>query len=95
MQRMGGNRRKTRHKLAKNVREHGKIQLTKYLQEFSVGDRVCLTAEPAVQKGMYFPRFHGKTGVVSGQQGNCYSVTITDGKKVKSLLVHPVHLRKV
>ena len=51
--RIGGARRKTRHKLAKNVRERGKISLVKYFQEFKTGDKVCLAAEPSIQDGMY------------------------------------------
>ncbi len=53
-----------------------------------------MKAEPAVQHGMYYPRFHGKHGVVKGKQGNCYIVGIKDKNKAKDLIVHPVHLKK-
>jgi large subunit ribosomal protein L21e len=95
VQRIGGQRRKTRSKLKKDVRSKSKISLSKYFQTFNEGDRVLLKAEPAVQKGMYYPRFHGLTGIVKGKQGNCYVINIKDSKKEKSVLVHPVHLRKV
>ncbi|QQG38562.1 MAG: 50S ribosomal protein L21e [Candidatus Woesearchaeota archaeon] len=91
--RTGGFRRKTRHKLQKNVRDTGKISLRRYLTEFKEGQRVILNAEPAVQKGMYFPRFHGKSGVIKGKKGNCYEVEIKDGSKIKTVIVHPVHLK--
>lgn len=91
--RIGGMRRKTRNKLAKHARKKGKISIRQQLQEFSVGDKVLLKAEPAVQQGMYFPRFHGKIGTVTGTQGNCYLVDIYDGNKKKAVVVHPVHLR--
>jgi len=94
MQRTGGIRRKTRHKLSKNVRRRGKISLSKYFQCFQEGDRVFLVAEPAVQRGMYFPRFHGKTGTIKGMQGKSYYVEIVDGETKKTLIVHPVHLQK-
>jgi ribosomal protein L21E len=94
MQRVGGFRRKTRRKLSKNIRQKGKVSLTKFFQRLSEGDRVYLVAEPAVQKGMYFPRFHGKAGVVDGKQGSNYYIKIKDGRKSKRLLVHPVHLKK-
>jgi len=42
---------------------------------------------------MYFPRFHGLAGIVKGKKGNCYQVTIKDGRKTKELVVHPVHLK--
>lgn len=93
-QRIGGNRRKTRNKLKKNVRRQGKISLTRYFQKFNEGDKVYLTAEPAVQKGMYFPRFHGKAGIIKGKQGFCYKVQVKDMNKNKIIIIHPVHLKK-
>jgi len=95
MRRVGGNRRKTRYKLRKNVRDKGKISLTRYLQVLKDGEIVCLKAEPAVQKGMYFRRFHGKHGIVKGKKGKCYEVLIKDGGKKKTVIVHPVHLSKI
>lgn len=62
--RIGRFRRKTRHKLKKSIKERGKISISNYLQEFKPGDRVILKAEPAVQSGMYFPRFHGNAGII-------------------------------
>lgn len=94
MQRIGGFRRKTRSKLAKNFREKGKISIARFIQEFKEGDIVCLKAEPAVQKGMYFPRFHGKSAVVIGKRGKCYEVKIKDNNQEKTLIVHPIHLRR-
>ena len=91
--RVGGFRRNTRHKLRKNVRQHGKISLRKFLQTFEIGDVVQLVAEPAYQKGMFFPRFYGKVGKVSKQVGTCYEVKINDGKE-KTVVVHPVHLSR-
>jgi large subunit ribosomal protein L21e len=93
-QRIGRFRRKTRHKLKKNVKDKGKIRISSYLQEFQTEDRVILKAEPAVQNGMYFPRFHGKSGIITGKQGKCYKVKIKDIKKEKTVLVHPIHLKK-
>jgi large subunit ribosomal protein L21e len=93
--RIGGFRRKTRHKLAKSRSQKGKISLTKYLQKLDIGQRVVLKAEPAVQKGMYFPRFHGLTGIVNGMKGRCYEVLIKDQNKPKTIIVHPVHIKKV
>ena len=95
MKRVGRSRRKTRHKLKKSVRERGKVSITKFLQEFSQGDKVCLKAEPAYQKGMYFPRFHGSVGIVQRKRGSCYEVLIKDSGKEKLVIVHPVHLQKV
>jgi len=93
--RIGGFRRKTRHKLAKSQRDKGKLSLTKFFQKFEVGERVTLKADPAYQKGMYFPRFHGKVGVLKGKKGRCYEVQIKDINKEKIVVVHPIHLQRV
>lgn len=92
--RIGGFRRKTRNKLKKSLRDKGKISINKYFQQFKIGEKVVLKAEPAIQKGMYFPRFHSKTGLVKGKKGSCYEIIIKDGGKAKMLIVHPIHLQK-
>jgi large subunit ribosomal protein L21e len=94
-QRIGGFRRKTRSKLSKNIRARGKLSIPNYFQIFKVGDGVQLCANPTIQKGMYHPKYHGKAGIISEKQGKCYSVTIKDGGKHKSLLVHPIHLKRI
>ena len=93
-QRIGGFRRKTRHKLAKNIREKGKVSLSRYFQKFIIGEKIALIAEPSVHMGMYYPRFYGKSGIVVGKRGRCYEVEIKDGSLTKTLIVHPVHLKK-
>lgn len=93
-ERKGGNRRKTRQKFSKGLREKGKISLTKYFQEFKEGEKVTLLIESAYQKGMYHRKFYSKTGIVNGKQGKCYLVNIVDGKKEKTVIVHPVHIQK-
>ncbi|MBN2422126.1 50S ribosomal protein L21e [Candidatus Woesearchaeota archaeon] len=93
-QRHGGFKRKTRHKFKKYYKEKGKISITQFLSEFKEGDKVILKAEPAYQKGMYYPRFHGKTGVILRKKGECYELMIKDYKKEKTLIVHPIHLKK-
>jgi len=90
----GSRRRKTRHKLKKNVADRGKISIRRFLHKFQENDRVIFVAEPAVQKGMHHPRFQGKTGTVIGMQGKCYKIKIKDGNKAKELIVHSVHLKK-
>ena len=94
VKRIGGLRRKTRYKFRKQKRRRGKISVTRYFQSFNSGDRVYLGLESAVQKGMYHPRFMGKSGIISGKRGRCYKVSINDFGKDKVLIVHPVHLRR-
>ncbi|MBD3259055.1 50S ribosomal protein L21e [Candidatus Woesearchaeota archaeon] len=93
--RIGGYRRKTRYKFKKKRKFKGKLSLKRFLQAFKNGNKVVLNFDSAYQGGMYHHRFHGKTGTIDGKIGRCYNVKIRDGKKEKTLIVHPVHLRKV
>ena len=92
--RKGGSRAGTRQKFRKTLRHKGKISLTKYFSEYKVGDLAVLNAEPAVQKGLYHQRFHGKSGKIVGKKGTNYEIMVKDGGKEKLLYVHPVHLKK-
>lgn len=93
-QRVGGFRRKTRSKLRIKQKDKSPININKFTQEFKPGERVHLKANPKYQKGMYFPRFHGLSGLVTKKKGQCYYVKIKDNNKEKSLIIHPIHLQK-
>ncbi|MBC8494769.1 50S ribosomal protein L21e [archaeon] len=95
VKRIGSTMRKSRQKLSKNIREKSKVRISSFLQTFNDGDKVVLKVEPAYQKGQYFLRFHGKTGTIGGRTGTCYEVKIKDINKEKTLIVHPIHLKKV
>jgi len=73
----------------------GKFSLKEYFKMFNTGDKVVLKAEPSIHKGMYHPRFLGKMGVIKGKKGSCYEVAIKDIGKEKTLIVHPIHLRRL
>lgn len=93
--RIGTKQRKTRHKFTKKLREKGKIPLSEYFKELTQGDKVNLKINGSIQKGRFFPRFHGLTGTVTGKKkGECYEVIIKDGGKQKMLFIHPIHLKK-
>lgn len=75
-------------------RNKGKVSVSQYLQKFNNGEKVNLKIHPSVQKGRFFPRFHGLTGIITGMKGACYQVKIKDGNKEKILYIHPIHLKK-
>ena len=78
----------------KNIREHGKIRLSKYFQEFKKDERVAVKRELAVQPK--FPKkLQGRSGVVKGKRGNAYVIKMNDLNKEKTYIIHPVHLRKL
>jgi large subunit ribosomal protein L21e len=93
--RIGGGRRKTRSIMRKPRRQRGKISLRAFFQELAAGELVVLKAEPSIQTGTYFRRFHGKVARVSRRLGSCYEVVLMDRGKEKQLIVHGVHLKKL
>lgn len=95
MKRKGGSRRKSRTKLTRHPRKQGKKDITSYLQTFEEGDRVVLSIDPSVHEGLFHPRFDGRSGVITGKQGDCYTVKITDKGKTKTVIAHPVHINDV
>jgi large subunit ribosomal protein L21e len=92
--RIGGYRRRTRYKLRKNVKERGKLSLRRYFQSYAEGDKVKLSMDSSIHKGVFHPRYNGKVGIVIGKEGECYNILIKDINKEKVVLVHPIHMRK-
>ena len=95
MKKSRGSRRGTRKKLRKSPRQRGMPPVTKFLQSFDVGETVAIKIDPSVHEGMPDPKFHGRTGKVIGQQGKAYLVQVRDGGMMKTLIVAPVHLKRV
>ena len=93
--RIGSKIRKTKHKLRKSFRRKGKISFSSYFQNFNAGDKVCLYVESSCQGGMYHPRFLGKIGVIKNKRGKCFEISIKDKGKEKTLIAHPIHLKRV
>ncbi len=78
----------------KPVRTRGKLQLSKYFQEFEKGNSVAVVAEPAVQSS--FPKtLQGRTGVIENKRGRAYVVKIKDQNKEKKFLIEAIHLKLI
>ena len=95
VKRIGSRRRKTRNIMMKPRSLKGRYPIQGMIQIFSQGDKVLLKAEPSVHKGLYFRRFHGQIGEVTGKKGKCYEVSLSSGSKQKKLIVNPVHLVRI
>lgn len=93
MSKSHGERRKTRYKLQKNVRERGLSPVSRAIQEFEIGQAVHIKLDPSVHRGMSNPKFHGKTGKVIGQRGRAYILEVSDGNATKQVILYPEHLR--
>jgi len=64
----------------KKIREKGKIQLSRYFQEFKNGESVAVVREEAIM--VNFPkRLQGLTGIVIGKRGRSYLIEIKGNKK--------------
>ena len=95
VERSKGSRQKTRKKLKRKKNEKGKIFIKKYIQEFKEGDIVVIKPDPSFQKGLMHNRFIGKSGKIIRKRGRGYEVLVKDGKKEKTIITYPVHLKKV
>jgi len=78
----------------KNIREKGKLGLSHYFQRFDKGDRVAVKKELSL-KAKFPKRLQGKTGIITGERGNAYIVSIMDYKQEKSFIIEPIHLKKI
>ncbi|KAH8690485.1 putative 60S ribosomal protein L21 [Talaromyces proteolyticus] len=59
-----GLRKGTRYAFSRDFKRKGFIPLSTYLKEYRVGDIVDIKCNGAVQKGLPYKLYHGKTGVV-------------------------------
>jgi len=84
---------KARGKLTKG---RGKgVTVSRAMEELREGERVVLRIEPSLQEGRPHPRYQGRVGVVRGRRGKAYEVEITDGGKIKKVIILPEHLVRV
>lgn len=83
---------KSRTVLKKAARERGKVQISRYIQNFKEGDEVIITIEPSSQKGMPRLRYKGYRGTVVCKQGRCYKIALKSGNKDMQVISAPEHL---
>jgi large subunit ribosomal protein L21e len=91
MKKSKGFRSKTRKALKQESSYRPPI--TKFLQEFKIGQNVVIKQEPSSHSGMPHTRYKGRTGKIIGKRGKSYIVEIKDGNKVKRLISRPEHLK--
>jgi len=69
------------------------IPISRSLQTYELGDKVIISIESSLQKGMPHIKFQGKIGIVAEKRGRSYVVEIQDGDKTKTLTARPEHLK--
>ena len=79
---------------SKKIREKGKLRLSSYFKKLEDGDSVAMVIERGV-RATFPKRLQGLSGKVTGSRGKFKTVEIKDGNKLKTYIVHPVHLRKL
>lgn len=83
----------TRQIFKKSPRKRGVPPVTRFLQEFEVGERANIVIESSSQKGQPHHRYHGRVGTIVRKQGEAYVVRVEEEKIHKDLIVRPEHLR--
>ncbi|MCD4740085.1 50S ribosomal protein L21e [archaeon] len=91
MQKSQGKLRKHGRKIKRPIRKKG---ITVHLQEFKMGEKVCINIDSSEHSGMPIPKFQGQTAEIKGKQGKAYLVEIKDGNMTKTLIVKPSHLKR-
>jgi large subunit ribosomal protein L21e len=78
----------------RRIREKGKIRFSKYFQKLEDGTQVAVIRDLGV--GASFPhRLQGRSGKIIGSRGSYKIISVDDGDKTKTFIIHPIHLRKM
>jgi large subunit ribosomal protein L21e len=91
-QKSSGPQHGARQKISRDRNQN--LSVNDRIQSFEEGHRVVLRIHPSEPEGRFHARFHGKRGTVTGEQGDAYEVTLSDGDSEKKLYVNPVHLKE-
>merc|ERR1711937_602933 len=87
-----GKRRGTRYMFSKQFRKRGVIGMATYMHTYKRGDIVDIKGDGAVQKGMPYKAYHGKTGRVFNVTQDAVGVIVN--KRVRGeILAKRVNLR--
>lgn len=80
-----GYRRGTRDLFSRRFRKHGTIPLSTYMKTYKVGDIVDIKGNGAIQKGMPYKAYHGKTGRVYNVTAHALGVIVN--KRVRGKII--------
>ncbi|MCI4318102.1 MAG: 50S ribosomal protein L21e [Thermoplasmata archaeon] len=87
-----GFRSRSRGTFTKDPRDRGLPPITRFLQEFAIGDRVIVRLEASDPHGQPHPRYQGRVCTVVAKVGRAYKLNFVDGHKPKQLIATPIHL---
>ena len=78
----------------KPLKMKGRFPLTKYFQEFSIGDSVTISWELS-EPIYYATKLQGRTGKVISKRGRQYVVEVNDLNKPKQYILPAIHLKEI
>jgi large subunit ribosomal protein L21e len=87
-----GIQRKSRQVLKKKPRKRGLPSVGKLLYKYKNGEKVVVTIDSSIHKGMPHTRYQGKVGVVKEERGRAYVIEIREGKKIRNIITRPEHI---
>ncbi len=78
----------------KTTRMKKRITVNEFVKSFEKGDDVTIVINSSL-KGVPHRRYHAKGGKIVKKQGNSYVIKLRDGKSEKTLIVNPVHIKRI
>jgi len=85
----------TRQVFRKGPRYRGTPPVTRFLQEFEIGEKANIKIEPSSQKGQPHHRYHGRVGTIIAKQGDAFVVRVQEERIHKDLIIRPEHLKPI
>lgn len=85
----------TRQIFRKSPRTRGSPPVTRFLQEFEIGEKANIVIESSSHQGQPHHRYHGRVGTIVAKQGEAYVVRVDEERIHKDLIIRPEHLRSV
>lgn len=88
-----GYNNRTRALFKKQARKRGLKSLRYLLEPISVGQKVDILLNSSIQKGRPHRRYNGTSGTVIEQRGQSFVISLKAGRKDKTIVARPEHLR--
>ncbi|MHA2029750.1 MAG: 50S ribosomal protein L21e [Candidatus Kariarchaeaceae archaeon] len=88
-----GYNNRTRQLFRKQARSRGLKSLRYLLEPLKVGETVDILLNSSIQKGRPHRRYNGTSGIIVEQRGQSFVISLKAGRKAKSIIARPEHLR--
>ena len=78
----------------KKPKEKGKMKFKIAFQELKPGDIVAISRNLS-EKANFHKRMGGRTGTVQSKRGRAYIIKIKDHNETKTMILNPIHIKKI